>query len=292
MRIAVVGAGTMGSGIAQLTAMSEMDTVLVDLDDAQLERARTGTAKSLERFVRKGTLSEEQSAAALDRLITTTSLAQAVAGADVVVESVVEVLSVKQAIFREAAEHAPVGALLGTNTSQLSITEIGSAVPEEAHRVVGLHFFNPPVLMHLVEVVAGLQSSEKSLDRAVAFGEALGKQTVVCRKDSPGFLTSRISALVRLECLRMLEEGVASAEDIDKALKVGFNWPMGPLELGDFNGLDTYLHILGSLEQTLGDRFKPTVTLRNLVAAGRLGRKTGQGIYSYDADGKRVAAEA
>jgi 3-hydroxybutyryl-CoA dehydrogenase len=278
----------MGSGIAQLTAMSQMDTVLVDLDEAQLERATAATAKSLERFVRKGTLTQEQSDTALSRLTTTTSLAQAVAGVDLVVESVVEVLPVKQAIFSEAVQHAPAGALLGTNTSQLSITEIGSAVPQDAHRVVGLHFFNPPVMMHLVEVVAGLQSSEESLARAVAFGEALGKQTVVCRKDSPGFLTSRISALVRLECLRMLEEGVASAEDIDKALKVGFNWPMGPLELGDFNGLDTYLHILGSLEQTLGDRFKPTVTLRNLVAAGRLGRKTGQGIYAYDADGKRV----
>jgi 3-hydroxybutyryl-CoA dehydrogenase len=288
VRVAVVGAGTMGSGIAQLTAMSEMDTVLVDLDEAQLERAVATMAKSLERFVRKGTLTQEQSVAVQRRLTTTTSLAQAVADVDLVVESVVEVLAVKQAIFREAAEHAPANALLGTNTSQLSITEIGSAVPQDAHRVVGLHFFNPPVMMHLVEVVAGLQSSEESLERAVAFGEALGKQTVVCRKDSPGFLTSRISALVRLECLRMLEEGVASAEDIDKALKVGFNWPMGPLELGDFNGLDTYLHILGSLEQTLGDRFKPTVTLRNLVAAGRLGRKTGQGIYSYDGDGKRL----
>jgi 3-hydroxybutyryl-CoA dehydrogenase len=290
VRVAVVGAGTMGSGIAQLTAMSEMDTVLVDLDQAQLERAVATMAKSLERFVRKGTLTQEQSVAAQRRLTTTTSLAQAVADVDLVVESVVEVLAVKQAIFREAAQHAPANALLGTNTSQLSITEIGSAVPQDAHRVVGLHFFNPPVMMHLVEVVAGLQSSEESLERAVAFGEALGKQTVVCRKDSPGFLTSRISALVRLECLRMLEEGVASAEDIDKALKVGFNWPMGPLELGDFNGLDTYLHILGSLEQTLGDRFKPTVTLRNLVAAGRLGRKTGQGIYSYDGDGKRLPA--
>jgi 3-hydroxybutyryl-CoA dehydrogenase len=288
VRVAVVGAGTMGSGIAQLTAMSGMDTVLVDLDEAQLERATGATATSLQRFVRKGSLTEEESGLALGRLATTTSLKDAVAGVDIVVESVVEVLAVKQAIFREAAEHAPAEALLGTNTSQLSITQIGSAVAADAHRVVGLHFFNPPVMMHLVEVVAGLQSSEDSLDRAVAFGEALGKQTVVCRKDSPGFLTSRISALVRLECLRMLEEGVASAEDIDKALKVGFNWPMGPLELGDFNGLDTYLHILGSLEQTLGDRFKPTVTLRNLVASGRLGRKTGQGIYSYDAAGKRV----
>lgn len=288
MRIVVVGAGTMGSGIAQLTAMSEHETVLVDLDEAQLERARGTVETSLARFVKKGSLDEDQSRDVMGRLRTTTSLAEAVRDADVVVESVVEVLEVKRAVFREVAEHAPAEALLGTNTSQLSITAIASAVPDRADRVVGLHFFNPAVLMRLVEVVAGLQSSAQSLDEAVAFGEGLGKETVVCRKDSPGFLTSRISALVRLECLRMLEEGVASAADIDKALKVGFNWPMGPLELGDFNGLDTYLHILGSLEQTLGDRFKPTVTLRNLVAAGRLGRKTGAGIYDYDEGGKRV----
>jgi 3-hydroxybutyryl-CoA dehydrogenase len=278
----------MGAGIAQLTAMAGHDTALVDLDEAQVGRARAAAEKSLERFVRKGTLTEAAATEALGRLVLGTDLAAAAAGVDVVVESVVEVLSVKQEVLRTVATAAP-GALLGTNTSQLSITQLASAVPDHASRVVGLHFFNPPVLMRLVEVVAGLQTSEATLAQAVAFGEGLGKETVVCRKDSPGFLTSRISALVRLECLRMLEEGVASAADIDKALKIGFNWPMGPLELGDFNGLDTYLHILGSLEQTLGERFKPTVTLRNLVAAGRLGRKTGQGIYSYDADGRRVA---
>ncbi|MCU1692878.1 MAG: 3-hydroxybutyryl-CoA dehydrogenase [Frankiales bacterium] len=288
MRVVVVGAGTMGSGIAQLAAMQGHETVLVDLDPAQLERALATTRDSLARFVKKQTLTEDASQAVLDRLTTTTVLREAAAGADVVVESVVEVLEVKQAVFREVAEVAPASCLLGTNTSQLSITSIASAVPDRASRVVGLHFFNPAVLMRLVEVVSGLQTSEEALAEAVAFGEGLGKETVVCRKDSPGFLTSRISALVRLECLRMLEEGVASPGDIDKALRVGFNWPMGPLELGDFNGLDTYLHILGSLEQTLGDRFKPTVGLRNLVAAGRLGRKTGEGIYTYGADGKKV----
>jgi 3-hydroxybutyryl-CoA dehydrogenase len=278
----------MGSGIAQLAAMSDMETVLVDVEAAQLERAQETIASSLERFVRKGTLSDVEAKQVGERLHTTTSLAEGCSEVDVVVESVIEVLEVKQAVFREAAATAPASALLGSNTSQLSLTAIASAVPDAAARVVGLHFFNPAVLMRLLEVVAGLQTSEDTLARAVAFGQALGKETVVCRKDSPGFLTSRISALVRLECLRMLEEGVASAEDIDKALKVGFNWPMGPLELGDFNGLDTYLHILTSLERTLGERFKPTVTLRNLVSAGRLGRKTGQGIYRYDEHGQRL----
>lgn len=288
MQVAVIGAGTMGSGIAQLTAMAGHETVLVDLDRAQLDRARSGIDTSLERFVRKEKIDAAESAAVVDRLTLTTELGEGVAAADLVVESVVEMLEVKQSVFRQVVELGRDDALLGTNTSQLSITSIGSAIPHDAHRLVGMHFFNPPVMMRLVELVAGLASSEESLQRAVDFSEGLGKETVVCLKDSPGFLTSRISALVRLECLRMLEEGVASPSDIDKALRVGFNWPMGPLELGDFNGLDTYLHILGSLEDTLGDRFKPTVTLRNLVAAGRLGRKTGEGIYRYDESGAKV----
>jgi 3-hydroxybutyryl-CoA dehydrogenase len=271
--------------------MAGHDTALIDIDESQIDRALAATEKSLQRLVRKRALTGQELVEVLGRLSSTTQLDEGVRRADVVVESVVEVLSIKQEIFRTLVEHAPSSALLGTNTSQLSITSIASAVPDHAPRIVGLHFFNPPVLMRLVEVVAGLQSSEPSIERAVTFGQQLGKETVVCRKDSPGFLTSRISALVRLECLRMLEEGVATPEDIDKALRVGFNWPMGPLELGDFNGLDTYLHILTSLEQTLGERFKPTVTLRNLVAARRLGRKTGRGIYSYDEDGNRLQAE-
>lgn len=290
MRVAVIGAGTMGSGIAQLVAMTGNDTALVDVSEEQLHRATSAIETSLQRFVRKETLNEAEAKEALGRLSVGTSIPSAVTGADVVIESVIEVLEIKREVFREVVRHAPADALLGTNTSQLSITAIGSAVPDDAARLVGLHFFNPPVLMRLVEVVAGLQSGEDAIRRALEFGAALGKETVLCRKDSPGFLTSRISALVRLECLRMLEEGVASAKDIDKALKVGFNWPMGPLELGDFNGLDTYLHILESLERTLGERFKPTVTLRNLVAAGRLGRKTGQGIYSY-VDSPAASAE-
>ncbi|MGX1675501.1 3-hydroxyacyl-CoA dehydrogenase family protein [Streptomyces sp. NPDC055400] len=289
MKVAVIGAGTMGSGIAQLCASTGHDTLLVDTSEAQLDRAGTAMTSSLDRFVAKGRMTREAADSALDKLERTTDLKHAVSGAQVVVESVVEDLAVKQYVLRQAVESAPATALLGTNTSQLSITAIGSAVPDDAHRLVGLHFFNPPVLMRLVEIVQGLVSSEECVQRAVAFAEGLGKETVICRKDSPGFLTSRISAIVRLECLRMLEEGVASAEDIDRALRLGLNFPMGPLELGDFNGLDTYLKILTSLEDTLGERFKPTVTLRNLVAAGRMGRKTGHGIYQYSADGKRLA---
>jgi 3-hydroxybutyryl-CoA dehydrogenase len=202
-----------------------------------------------------------------------------------VVEAVVEVLQVKQSVLREATAVARPDALYGTNTSQLSITAIASACPDAADRVVGLHFFNPVVLMRLVEVVRGLQTSDPTVAAAQQFAQALGKKTVVCEKDSPGFLTSRISAIVRLECLRMLEEGVGTAEDIDRALRLGLNFPIGPLELGDRNGLDTFLLVLESLSQTLGERFRPTVGLRNLVAAGRLGCKTGHGIYDYDERG-------
>ncbi|KKD06654.1 3-hydroxyacyl-CoA dehydrogenase family protein [Streptomyces sp. WM6386] len=288
MKVAVIGAGTMGSGIAQLCASTGHVTSLVDTSEEQLGRAATAVTSSLDRFVAKDRMTREAADRALSRLESTTDLERAVSGAQVVVESVVEDLAVKQEVLRRTVAAAPAEALLGTNTSQLSITAIGSAVPDHAHRLVGLHFFNPPVLMRLVEIVQGLVSSEEYVQRAEDFSQGLGKETVICRKDSPGFLTSRISAIVRLECLRMLEEGVASAEDIDRALRLGLNFPMGPLELGDFNGLDTYLRILTSLEGTLGERFKPTVTLRNLVAAGRLGRKTGHGIYRYDEAGRRL----
>jgi 3-hydroxybutyryl-CoA dehydrogenase len=154
-----------------------------------------------------------------------------------------------------------------------------------------MHFFNPPVLMRLVEIVAGLETSEATIAAAKSFAASLGKETVVCKKDSPGFLTSRIAAIVRLECLRMLEEGVGTAEDIDRALRLGLNFPIGPLELGDRNGHDTFLLAVESMASTLGERFRPTVGLRNLVAAGRLGRKTGRGIYQYDERGAIVRPE-
>ncbi|ROO88021.1 3-hydroxyacyl-CoA dehydrogenase [Actinocorallia herbida] len=289
MKVAVIGAGTMGAGIAQVCATAGHETSLIDTSSEQLARAEAATRASLERFTAKGTLSAAEAEAVRRRLHPGTDLAAGAAGADVVVETVVEDLEVKRDVFREVVKVAAPDALLGTNTSQLSITAIGAAIPGDTGRVVGLHFFNPPVLMRLVEIVQGVTTDERTIQRAVEFGRGLGKETVVCRKDSPGFLTSRISAIVRLECLRMLEEGVADAEDIDRALRLGLNFPMGPLELGDFNGLDTYLKILTSLEQTLGERFKPTVTLRNLVAAGRLGRKTGHGIYRYDAEGCRIS---
>jgi 3-hydroxybutyryl-CoA dehydrogenase len=292
MRVAVIGAGTMGAGIAQLCATAGHQVALCDSDPAKLAGARSATRDSLGRFVKKEKLTAAEADEVLGRIADAGSVGEAASGSDVVIEAVLERLQVKHKVFAEVAEAAPDGALLGTNTSQLSVTRIGSVLGERSSQLVGTHFFNPPVLMRLVELVQGLQTSEETVARAEAFARGLGKETVVCRKDSPGFLTSRISAIVRLECLRMLEEGVAGPEDIDKALRLGLNFPMGPLELGDFNGLDTYLDALESLAASHGERFRPTVTLRNLVAAGRLGRKTGHGIYRYDADGRRVTGDA
>ena len=284
-RVAVVGAGIMGSGIAQLAAMAGYEVTLCDTAPEQLERARGQIRASIDKLVGKGRLDHEAGEQAVRQVHLSGSLAEAAAGAALVVEAVVEVLQVKQSVLREAMAVARPDALYGTNTSQLSITAIASASPDAADRVVGLHFFNPVVLMRLVEVVRGLQTSDPTVAAAQQFAQALGKETVVCEKDSPGFLTSRISAIVRLECLRMLEEGVGTAEDIDRALQLGLNFPIGPLELGDRNGLDTFLLVLESLSQTLGERFRPTVGLRNLVAAGRLGCKTGHGIYDYNERG-------
>ncbi|MGF6888894.1 3-hydroxybutyryl-CoA dehydrogenase [Nocardia sp. GAS34] len=291
-RLVVVGAGIMGSGIAQLAATAGYEVAMADADADQLARARAQIHASVEKLSAKGVIDADAGARALGRLHPHTSVCDAAKDADVVIEAVVERLPVKQAVLAEAASVAAPDALLATNTSQLSVTAIAGALPDAVDRVVGMHFFNPPVLMRLVEIVAGLETSAASVATAAAFAESLGKETVICRKDSPGFLTSRIAAIVRLECLRMLEEGVGTAEDIDRALRLGLNFPIGPLELGDRNGHDTFLLAVESMAQTLGERFRPTVGLRNLVAAGRLGRKTGRGIYQYDEDGRIIRADS
>ncbi len=288
MRVCVLGGGIMGNGIAQLAATAGDEAVIRDVGEKQLERAFAAIEKSLARFVKAGKLEQADADAARARLSGTTDLAEAVAGADVVIEAVPEIIELKRELWAEVAAHAPREALLGTNTSQLSITSIAAALGDDAPRLVGVHFFNPPVMMRLVELIAGLRTDPAEVERARAFAQRLGKTVVVCRRDSPGFITSRAYAILRLECVRMLEEGVATAEDIDTALKLGFNFPMGPLELGDMNGVDTYVHAIDGLADAHGERFRATVGLRNMVAAGRLGRKSGAGFYDYDEDGRRV----
>jgi 3-hydroxybutyryl-CoA dehydrogenase len=288
MKVAVLGAGIMGSGIAQLAAMNGHEAVSRDVSEEQAARGRDAALQSLARFVKAGRLGAGEDEAARGRLSFTTDLEAALAGAEAVIEAVPERLDVKHEVLREAVALAPAGALLGTNTSQLSITSIAAALGDHAPRLVGIHFFNPPVMMRLVEVISGLQTRPEEVERARELGTALGRTVVVCRKDSPGFITSRAYSSLRLECIRMLEEGLASAEDIDTALKLGFNFPMGPLELGDMNGLDTFLHAVSGLAEAHGERFRPTVGLRTMVAAGRLGRKSGAGFYDYDDEGRRI----
>jgi 3-hydroxybutyryl-CoA dehydrogenase len=285
--IAVVGGGTMGSGIAQIAATAGFQVSLYDVGAAELDRAAAAIESSLARLARSGRLEPALAEETRARLSLTDDFAQALDGATIVIEAVPEILDLKHEVLGRIAAIAP-KALIATNTSQFSITVLAAPLGEIAERFVGMHFFNPPVMMKLVEIIRGQRTSDATLDAAIEFARRLGKESVVCQKDSPGFITTRAYAALRLECLRILEEGVATAEDIDRALKLGFNLPMGPLELGDFNGLDISLRAFTALAEAHGDRFRPTVGLRNMVAAGKLGRKTGEGFYRYDADGSRI----
>src|SRR5690606_7949822 len=227
----------------------------------------------------KGTIGAADRDAARARIRTTTDFVEAVRDADLVVEAIPERMDLKIETFRALGEHAPKHALLGTNTSSLSVTEIAAASGDAA-RVVGLHFFNPVPLMKLLEIVRGLSTSDESIERARAFAVRIGKEPIVV-KDFPGFATSRLGVILGCEAIRMLESGVASAEDIDKAMKLGYRHPMGPLELGDLVGLDVRLAILEHLHRELGEQFRPPALLRQMVRAGKLGRKTGEGFYKY-----------
>ncbi|QOD94392.1 MULTISPECIES: 3-hydroxyacyl-CoA dehydrogenase family protein [Microcella] len=281
--LAVVGSGTMGHGIGQLAAMQAIDVRVFDVDSAALDRARSGVRTSLDRFVKKGSISQEQSDNILGRMSFVNDLDKAVSGADVVVEAVPEVLELKQKVFADLDSRADESTLLATNTSQLSITAIAS-VTSHPERVVGMHFFNPPVMMRLVEIIRGTLTSDEMLDRTVALAEQLGKESVVCQRDAPGFITTRAIMALRLECIRIYEEGIASMEDLDKAMRLAFNHPMGQFELNDYNGLDIALQGSRNLREAYGERFAPPPSLVSRVAAGRLGRKTGGGWYDYPTD--------
>lgn len=282
--LAVVGSGTMGHGIGQLAAMQGISVRVFDVDDAAFSRAQDSVRSSLDRFVRKGTVSQEESDEIVNRIDWTTDLGTALDGAEAVIEAVPEVLELKQKVFTDLDARTDPSVLLATNTSQLSITSIASAA-KNPERVTGMHFFNPPVVMKLVEVIRGTLTTDEMLQRTIDLAHQLGKETIVCQRDTPGFITTRAIMALRLECIRIFEEGIASIEDLDKAMRLAFNHPMGQFELNDYNGLDIALQGSRNLREAYGERFAPPPSLVARVSAGQLGRKTGSGWYDY-ADSK------
>jgi 3-hydroxybutyryl-CoA dehydrogenase len=285
-RVVIAGAGLMGTGIAHAFASSGFATVLVDTNSAALARARDEITGILRTGVKLGKLAESDAEAAGERLTVSTELAASCRGATLFVETVSEQLAVKKAVVAEAQPVLAADAVIATNTSALSVTEIATAVPCP-ERVIGMHFFNPVHKMKLVELVMGLDTSESTIARARDYAKAIGKTSILVN-ETPGLTTSRMSAMLGNEAMYMLLEGTASAEDIDTALRLGLNHPMGPLELGDMTGWDTRLAVLRYLHQTLGDRFRPCPLIIKMVAAGRIGRKAGRGVYAYE-DGQRVS---
>ena len=278
--VAVVGAGTMGHGIAYAVALAGFDVRLTDNRSDAIPLAIRRIGDLLQGGVKRGKLNETDLSAVAARLRPERELSAAVREADVVIEAVVEDLGVKQRLFVELERTAPAEALLATNTSSLSVAAIAGAVRDPG-RVVGLHFFNPVHAMKLVEIVRHPRAAAAAVERAVAFARALGKEPILVN-DSPGFASSRLGLVLGLEAMRMLEQGVASAEDIDKAMELGYNHPMGPLKLTDLVGLDVRLAIADYLYRTLEEpQFEPPPILRDKVAKGELGKKTGKGFYRW-----------
>ncbi|HET7225562.1 MAG TPA: 3-hydroxyacyl-CoA dehydrogenase [Candidatus Eisenbacteria bacterium] len=278
-RIAVLGAGIMGRGIAYAAALGGFSTRLQDASDVALVNARAEIAALLDKGVAAGKVDAAAAHDARARIATMSPLAEAVRDADLVIEAVPEKIELKIEMFAALDALAPNHAVLASNTSSLSITEMAAATTR-APQVLGMHFFNPVHRMKLLELVRALETGEQALAVAREVGERMGKTCVTVR-ESPGFVTSRINAMIGNEAFYMLQEGVAGARDIDTALKLGLNHPMGPFELVDLVGLDTRLAILKFLHRTLGEKFRPCPLMEQYVAAGRLGRKAGRGVYDY-----------
>ncbi len=285
-RVAVVGAGTMGRGIAHAATLGGFRVTLQDVGSGVLESALEEIQKEMQKAVERDKLDEGKMREGLERIVTTESFEEAVTEADLVIEAVPEEIELKLEIFDRLDELCPERAVLATNTSTMSPTEIAAAT-SRPERCIAMHFFNPAHKMKLVELVRGLETTDETVEKARDVAERMGKETVEV-EEFPGFVTSRINCLVGNEAMNMLVEGVASAPDIDKALKLGLGYPMGPLELADLVGLDARLRNLEYLHQTLGEKYRPSPLLYKLVAAGHYGRKSGRGIYEYDEDGNAV----
>ncbi|TMC96594.1 MAG: 3-hydroxyacyl-CoA dehydrogenase family protein [Chloroflexi bacterium] len=280
-RLAVVGAGSMGAQIAQQAALRGMDVKLHDQTDEQLRKAVESNRGHLNRRVEKGRLTARDAEAAAARVHTTTDLAEAVDRADLVIEAVFEDLGVKREIFAELDRLAPAAAVLASNSSTMAISKIADAT-RRPHACVNMHFFFPVLVMDLVEVVRGPETSDETVDRAMAMARAMGRTPVLINKEIDGFIVNRILHAATQEAYRLLDAGVARFEDIDTAVEKGLNWPMGPFRLGDFSGLDiTYRARLHMFETTGDERYRPSPQLEAKVRAGKLGRKTGEGWYRY-----------
>jgi len=278
--VAVLGAGTMGHGIAQVCAAAGCDVRLYDIDDDAVQAGAARVRANFDEGIARGKVTESDRDGALGRISTGTVIAEAVGRADLVVEAAPESIELKAKIFAEVGGAAPSHAILASNTSSLSIGVIAKAVSDPS-RFVGMHFFNPVHIMKLVEVVCGPETSDSTRDAAVAFAVRIGKEPIVVR-DAPGFASSRLGVLLGMEAIRMVEQGVASPEDIDKAMELGYNHPMGPLRLTDVVGLEVRLGIAEYLHTTLAsDAFEPPALLRSMVAEGKLGKKTGRGFYEW-----------
>ena len=285
-RVAVIGAGTMGRGIVHAAALGGFRVTLQDVDSGVLEGALEGIQIEMQKAVERDRIDEGEMRGGLERISPTESLEEAVKEADLVIEAVPEEMELKLEIFDRLDKLCPERAVLATNTSTMSPTEIAAAT-NRPERCIAMHFFNPAHKMKLVELVRGLETADETVEAARDVAERMGKETVEV-EEFPGFVTSRINCLVGNEAMNMLVEGVASAPDIDKALRLGLGYPMGPLELADLVGLDARLRNLEHLHQTLGEKYRPSPLLYKLVAAGHYGRKSGRGIYEYDEDGNTV----
>ena len=283
--IGVIGAGTMGRGIAYAAAYGGYHTILEDVSPEMLEQGVAYIREALAEGVVRGKVTAEQQQHALANLMTSRSVEDVCRETDLLIEAVPEEMEVKLEIFTIFDKFARPGAILASNTSSLSITEL-AAITFRAGNCIGMHFFNPVPQMKLLEIVRALETSEATAQACVEVGRRMGKEVVVIR-ESPGFITSRINAMIGNEAFYMLQEGIASAEDIDKALKLGLNHPMGPFELVDLVGLDIRLNILEYLHKTLGEKYRPSPLLAQYVKAGRLGRKSGRGVYDYGGDGAK-----
>jgi 3-hydroxybutyryl-CoA dehydrogenase len=284
-RVGIVGFGQMGSGIAQVCAMAGLDVLAREIDQKFIERGLSRIDGSLARVVKSGKVSEEDAKKARGRIRGTTALTD-FSDRDLVIEAVIEVMDAKKEVFEQLDKVCPASTIFASNTSSLTIIEIAAAT-KRPDRFAGLHFFNPPVVMQLVEVVKAITTSDATVEALRAFVTRLGHTPVVC-KDTPGFIVNRLMIPIMLEAIRALEQGVATAEDIDKAVKLGLRHPMGPFELIDYTGLDINLHVANTFFDEFRDpAWAPPPLLKRMVLAGHLGVKTGKGFYEYDENGKR-----